>query len=171
MCTTFWILSGVHWSSVPMGHHGSQRQTVMRNGRHWYHMYPCSNVCLSFCRILLKKAQVQREKCIKISITAKIAKLDTIVLIFVQLHKTNPAPQSEVMGSLHWPQNQQPPFSELIWLSFVIHWRLHKTIKDNKLRETFLSEVPAIVSTLTLSSNEACAHFWIKHCGRSKVVF
>lgn len=76
-----WILCRVHWSSVPMGHHESHKQRVVRNGRHWYPMYPSSNMCLSFLQDSLEKAQVQREKCIKISNTAKITKLYTIVLI------------------------------------------------------------------------------------------
>lgn len=74
-----WILCGVHWSSVPMGHHGSHKQTVVRNDRHWYHMYSCSNVCLSSG--FSWKSTSPKEQCIKISITAKIAKLYTIVLI------------------------------------------------------------------------------------------
>lgn len=77
----------------------------------------------------------------------------------------------DLKQDVRYPRLISKLICELLWLSFMIHWWLHKTIEESKLGETFFSEVPAIVSMLALSWNEAWAHFWIKHCGQSKGVF
>lgn len=61
LCTT---LCGVHWSSLPLGHHESRLQTVVRTDRHAHYIYSCSNACPHFLVGFFWKTQIQRRKCI-----------------------------------------------------------------------------------------------------------